>query len=170
MKTAGGAILPPFFDFTVQRIYRSGQAAIPGRQERKVEDMILTGSCLCKSVTLSADALPRLQACHCSMCRKWVGGPFLAVPCTGAVFEGPVKRYQSSDGFERGFCTECGSSLYFHPQGSDLHGIPYGLFDGQPDLPFKAEFFIEQKPACYAFADETRKMTGEEFETKFRSR
>ncbi len=131
--------------------------------------MTRTGSCLCGSVTLSADALPRLQACHCSMCRKWVGGPFMAVPCTGAVFEGPVKRYRSSDGFERGFCTECGSSLFFHPKGSDLHGIPLGLFDDQSELPFKAEFFIEQKPACYSFSNETRKMTGEEFETKFRS-
>ena len=131
--------------------------------------MTRTGSCLCGSVTLSADALPRLQACHCSMCRKWVGGPFMAVPCTGAVFEGPVKRYRSSDGFERGFCCECGSSLFFHPEGSDLHGIPFGLFDDPPDLPFKAEFFIDQKPACYSFSDETRKMTGEEFDAKFRS-
>ncbi|MBG6141956.1 hypothetical protein IWQ51_000065 [Labrenzia sp. EL_142] len=128
-----------------------------------------TGNCLCGQVTFTAEALPRLQACHCSMCRKWVGGPFMAVPCTNSKFEGPVQRYASSEGFERGFCPVCGSSIFFHPIDSDLHGIPIGLFDDPSGLPFKAEFFIDQKPDCYTFADETRKMTGEEFDKKFRN-
>ncbi|MET1412814.1 GFA family protein [Roseibium sp. HPY-6] len=128
-----------------------------------------SGSCLCGQVTFSADAIPRLQACHCSMCRKWVGGPFMAVPCKDAEFEGPVQRYASSDGFERGFCSVCGSNLFFHPIGSGIHGIPIGLFDDQTELPFKAEFFIDQKPENYSFSDVTRKMTGEEFAHKFRN-
>jgi len=127
-----------------------------------------TGSCLCGQATFSAEARPRLQACHCSMCRKRVGGPFMAVPCDKAEFSGSVKRYESSEGFERGFCRECGSSLYFHPKGSGLHGIPIGLFDDQTGLPFLTEFFIDQKPDCYAFSNDTKKMTGAEFSEKFR--
>ncbi len=92
----------------------------------------------------------------------------MAVPCQQATFSGPVKRYASSEGFERGFCSECGSSLFFHPKGSGLHGIPIGLFDDQTGLPFKTEFFIDQKPGCYAFANETRQMTAAEFRETFR--
>lgn len=92
----------------------------------------------------------------------------MAVPCDKAEFSGPVKRYASSEGYERGFCSVCGSSLFFHPGGSGLHGIPIGLFDDQTGLPFLTEFFIDQKPDCYAFANDTRQMTGAEFAAVFR--
>lgn len=94
----------------------------------------------------------------------------MAVPCDQAEFKGPVKRYQSSEGFERGFCGNCGSSLYFHPEGSGLHGIPLGLFDDQTGLPFLTEFFIDQKPDCYAFANDTSQMTAAQFTEAFRKR
>ncbi len=93
----------------------------------------------------------------------------MAVPCTQANFTGPVRRYTSSEGFERGFCSVCGSALFFHPVGSDIHGIPIGLFDDQSDLPFKVEFFVDQKPDYYTFSNETRGMTGAEFAQKFRN-
>lgn len=131
-------------------------------------DMRRTGRCLCGKVTFSAEAMPRFQACHCSSYRKWVGGPFLSVPCERAEFKGPVKRYASSEGFERGFCETCGSNLFFHPIGSGLHGIPIGLFDDQSDLPFKAEFFIDEKPENYAFSNDTSHLTAAEFRDKFR--
>lgn len=126
-----------------------------------------TGSCLCGGVTFEAETMPTMQACHCSMCRKWGGGPFMAVPCKAASFDGSISRYASSEGTERGFCTTCGSGLFFHATGTPIHAIPIALFDDQSGLPFRAEIYIDDKPDYYAFSNETKKMTGAEFEKKF---
>ncbi len=126
-----------------------------------------TGNCLCGAVTFKAEPMPSMQACHCSMCRKWCGGPFMAVPCKGAHFEGPVKLYASTEGVERGFCSTCGSNLFFHGAGGPIHAIPISLFDDQSDLPFRAEIFVDDKPDYYAFSNATKKMTGAEFKAKF---
>ena len=128
-----------------------------------------TGSCLCGAVTVNAETLPTMQACHCGMCRKWGGGgPFMSVPCNGAEFTGPITRYASSEGVERGFCSRCGSCLFFHPAGGPIHAIPISLFDDPSDLPFRVEIHIEDQPDYYAFANETRRMTGAEFAAKVR--
>lgn len=129
-----------------------------------------TGSCLCGEVTFEAEPMPSMQACHCSMCRKWSAGPFMSVPCQGASFAGPIGEYASSEGNVRGFCKTCGSSLYFHPSEVPVHAIPISLFDDQSELPFRVEIFIDDKPDYYEFANPTKKMTGAEFMEKFRSK
>jgi hypothetical protein len=108
-----------------------------------------------------------MQACHCDMCRKWGGGPYMSTPCTNAVFDGPVTAYASSEIADRGFCATCGSHLFYFAKAAGIHAVPIGLFDDQSDLPFKAEIFIDAKPDYYAFANETAKMTGDEFRAKY---
>ena len=127
-----------------------------------------TGSCLCGAVTFEAKTMPTMQACHCSMCRNWSAGPFMAVPCEDAAFSGPISRYESSGDNERGFCTTCGSNLFFHTRGGPIHAIPIALFDDPSDLKFRAEIYIDDKPDYYEFANATKKFTGAEFEAKFR--
>lgn len=127
-----------------------------------------TGKCLCGKVSFSAEPFPTMQACHCGMCRKWSGGPFMATPCKDAVFEGPVTRYASSEGADRGFCPTCGTHLFYLAKALGIHAIPIGLFDDQTGLPFRVELYVESKPDYYAFSDDTKKMTGAEFEAKFR--
>ena len=41
----------------------------------------LSGKCLCGAISVTADITEKdtVGACHCSMCRKWSGGTFLAV-------------------------------------------------------------------------------------------
>ena len=90
------------------------------------------------------------------------------VPCTSATFAGPVTRYASSEHAERGFCPTCGTHLFFNPIGKPVYGIPLGLFDDPAQLPFAAEFFIDEKPPTYSFANDTKKLTGAEFIAKFR--
>ncbi|WP_442512508.1 GFA family protein, partial [Novilysobacter longmucuonensis] len=41
----------------------------------------MEGSCLCNSIIVSAPAEAEVGVCHCSMCRRWGGGPMLAVHC-----------------------------------------------------------------------------------------
>lgn len=45
------------------------------------------GHCLCRSVQITAEAVSgKVGACHCDTCRKWCGGPFMAVDCGTEVF------------------------------------------------------------------------------------
>ena len=129
--------------------------------------MSRSGKCLCGEVSFTAEPMPTMQACHCEMCRKWGGGPFMSAPCRNAVFEGPVTAYASSKVADRGFCATCGTHLYYFAKAAGIHAIPIGLFDDQSGLPFRAEIFIDGKPDYYAFANDTAKMTGDEFRAKF---
>jgi hypothetical protein len=137
--------------------------------ELEIVSMMRTGSCLCGDVTFEAETMPTMQACHCSMCRKWGGGPFMAVPCQAASFAGPISRYASSEGAQRAFCTTCGTNLYYHTVGGPIHAIPIGLFDDQSELAFRAEIYFDDKPDYYAFANPTKKMTGAGFEERFKT-
>ena len=48
------------------------------------------GRCLCSAVKFSAKNISNnVGACHCGMCRRWGGGPLMAVSCgTEVTFEG----------------------------------------------------------------------------------
>ncbi len=41
-----------------------------------------SGSCLCGKTHITVKNISKnVGACHCSMCRKWGGGPLMAVDC-----------------------------------------------------------------------------------------
>ena len=77
----------------------------------------LKGRCLCGKVTWTATGRMRWAAyCHCESCRRAVSAPFVAlfgVADEGLTWSGPVGRYHSSSDVERGFCTCCGSPLFY---------------------------------------------------------
>ena len=85
--------------------------------------MSRTGKCLCGAVTFTAEPMPTMQACHCDMCRKWGGGPYMSTPCTNAVFDGPVTAYASSEIADRGFCATCGSHLFYFAKAAGIHAV-----------------------------------------------
>jgi len=119
------------------------------------------GGCLCGAVRYRATIdNERFGACHCSMCRKWTGGPLLNVRASSVTFEGEPSVYASSDWAERGFCATCGSCLFYRLQSSDgpLH-VTYGSLDDPTGLTFTHQVFIDHKPEGYGFANETSTMT-----------
>lgn len=125
----------------------------------------LTGHCLCGAVRVQARGPAEFGACHCSMCRKWTGGPLLAVHCgTEVRFQGDesVTSYASSEWAERGFCRHCGTHLFYRLKLDGQYVLPLGLLDPGPEWSFAEQIFIEEKPACYEFANQTRRMTGAE--------
>lgn len=81
------------------------------------------GCCLCGAVRFAA-ALPSkwVAHCHCTMCRRAHGAAYV----TWAGFEegrlgiddarGRLRWYASSAGAERGFCGDCGSTLFFRAE------------------------------------------------------
>ena len=125
-----------------------------------------TGSCLCGCVTLSVKKMSlQVGACHCSMCRKWGGGPLLAVDCGTEVAitgEEQVRVFDSSDWAERGFCSACGTHLFYRLKQTGQHIVSAGLFDDPPELDFDHQVFIDEKPGYYAFSNETKDLTGAE--------
>ena len=134
---------------------------------------LVKGSCLCGSVSLSTTSMNNhVAACHCSMCRKWGGGPLLAVECESDLsFSGEenIGVYQSSEWAERGFCKKCGSHLFYRLKENNHYYIPVGIFDNNEGLVFEDQVFIDEKPEYYSFANDTKNMTGAEIFAQFAS-
>lgn len=130
-----------------------------------------TGSCLCGAVTFRIEDAPaECGACHCGMCRKWSGGVYLGlhVPAGGATFAGEerITVYKSSDWAERGFCSTCGSSLFYRvtapgPHRGDMH-FGLGTLDDPGGISLAEEIFIDEKPEGYAFEGHRKTMTAAE--------
>ena len=131
----------------------------------------IEGQCLCGAVTVRATPKRRhVEACHCSMCRRWGGSAYLGVQCgTDVEFGGEenVVRFRSSEWAERGFCGRCGSNLFFHYLPLGTYGLLAGLFPDDALLPLNEEIFIDQKPDYYSFAGDAEKLTGAEVMAKF---
>ena len=129
------------------------------------------GGCLCGAVRFrAASCSNHVGACHCGMCRKWGGGPLMAVDCgTEVAFddEQSIGVYASSDWAERGFCTRCGSHLFYRLKDSGQYIMPVGLFDEIETPVFDHQVFIDAKPGWYDFANATENMTGAEVFEKY---
>lgn len=126
-----------------------------------------TASCLCGAIHLTATPKSlHVDACHCDMCRKWGGGPFLAVECEEDVqLAGNSEAlgvYSSSDWAERGFCRECGTHLFYRLKEGGHYVLPAGLFDGERPWTLASQVFIDRKPDFYDFSQKTRNLTGDE--------
>jgi len=123
-----------------------------------------SGSCLCGTVTFTAESANSVGACNCGMCRKWNGGPQMAVSCGDSVSfknEDSIKVYKSSDWAERGFCKECGSHLFYRFQ-DNHHMMLAGLFDDDEGFVFETQYFIDDKPSFYSFSEKTTDLTGQQ--------
>lgn len=128
------------------------------------------GSCLCGAtrITLEVDS-PSVNACHCAMCRKWGGGPLLVVHSTRHVTcsgrEPSV--YDSSEWAQRGFCSQCGTHLFYRLKAGGFDAVPVGVLDGDGDWVFDLQIFVDQKPAFYCFSNQTEQLTGEQVMAQF---
>ena len=129
------------------------------------------GKCLCGAVGIrAANAGDEVGACHCKMCRRWGGGPFMEIECgTDVEFSGEkhIAVFDSSDWAERGFCRQCGTHLFYRFKKTGRYGVPVGLFEEENGLRFAHQVFIDEKPAYYAFANQTNDLTGPELIARY---
>ena len=112
------------------------------------------GSCLCGAVRFTvAGDLPPPDICHCTDCRKQSGRAFAStdVPKAAVTVEGEERLswYQSSEKVRRGFCSVCGSTLFWEPLHSDWTGVAMGAFDGPTGTQVKMHIFVRQKGDYY---------------------
>ena len=122
---------------------------------------MLKGTCLCGAVALEVDGelehAP--EACHCSQCRKQ-SGHFLAavnVRRSALTVHGGdrVTWFRSSERVERGFCSVCGSSLFWRPnmEGYAYTAVAMGVFDTPTDTAIAKHTFVGDKGDYYAISD-----------------
>ncbi len=79
-----------------------------------------SGKCMCGAIVFEFRAdREDVTECHCGQCRSWAGHRWasLNAPFESLKFkkgEDQLGWFRSSDYARRGFCRECGSSLFWH--------------------------------------------------------
>jgi len=109
-------------------------------------------------VTFEVDgSLPPPDACHCSQCRKHSGHVFAStdVPKAAVTIHGEdhVAWFHSSEKVRRGFCSTCGSSLFWEPIHRDWIGIAMGAFDGPTETKLRIHIHVADKGDYYEITD-----------------
>lgn len=124
----------------------------------------LTGKCLCGAIAFSFESheLDHPSACHCSQCRRWSGHYWATVnlPLDAVQFtkgEEQVTWYRASGYARRGFCSKCGSSLFWNAHGLEDHkdriAVSLGAIDAPTDIRLKEHIFVADKGDYYDIAD-----------------
>ena len=116
------------------------------------------GSCLCGAVRFEVSGdLPPPDACHCVQCRKQSGHFFAStdVPRAAVTVDGAdkVTWFASSERVRRGFCSVCGSTLFWDPIRRDFIGIAMGAFDTPTATRLRMHIFVAEKGDYYELAD-----------------
>ncbi len=97
------------------------------------------------------------DACHCSQCRKHSGHVFAStdVPRSAVTIQGEenLTWYASSEKARRGFCSTCGSSLFWDPLHRDWIGVAMGAFEGPTGTHLAIHIFVADKGDYYDIAD-----------------
>lgn len=113
------------------------------------------GGCLCGAVRYRYEgALREVIGCHCNQCRR-TSGHFVAAT------QGQRERlmlerddglhwYRSSPGVSRGFCRECGSSLFWTRDDSGRVSIMAGTLDGATGLELTRHIHVADAGDYYA--------------------
>lgn len=116
------------------------------------------GSCLCGAVTFNvACEIPQPDVCHCRQCRKQSGHCFASTDVPKAALtmltDSKLAWFQSSEKIRRGFCVNCGSSLFWEPSHRDWIAVAMGSFDGPTDTTVKMHIFVSERGDYYDIAD-----------------
>ena len=130
----------------------------------------VTGACECGSVTYSARSAGDVTLCFCKQCQRQTSYAVAAshVPLDGFSLRDPDQSltwYDSSDNAKRGFCTRCGSALFwqmFQADGSparDYISVMAGTLDETSDLLLKDQIYVDGAQAYHHVDDAVSALT-----------
>ncbi len=113
----------------------------------------MKGSCLCGKVKYEIEKFEAdIANCYCTMCRKNSGSAFAtygsvrSINLNWTAGKEHIKVYKSSAQAERGFCENCGSSLFFRMLGQPAdYEIALGTLDDEPDHLPNANIFYDSR-------------------------
>ena len=116
------------------------------------------GSCLCGDVRFEvAESLRPAIACHCSQCRKQSGHYWVSteIPRDHLTVHGAehLTWYFASEKVRRGFCSRCGSFLFWDPISLDYIGVAMGAINPPTDIKMAIHIFVADKGDYYEIED-----------------
>ncbi len=114
----------------------------------------VTGGCSCGGVRYEVRGRLRdVVTCHCEQCRRTSGHFVAATACRRANFslvrDETLKWYVAVPGHRRGFCSRCGSSLFFEEEGGERVSIAAGSLDKPQGLKIAAQIFVSEAGDYY---------------------
>jgi hypothetical protein len=124
-----------------------------------MEEKTRTGGCLCGAMRFAVTGpLREVLICHCGQCRRQHGhaAAFTNAPQERFRFleERGLAWYRSSEDAERGFCRECGSSLFWRRLGGPTLSVTAGSLDGPTGLSCRAHVFTAWKGDYYEIPED----------------
>lgn len=117
-----------------------------------------SGGCQCGAVRFHATELrDNPHICHCRMCQKAAGNLFAAL--VGVRHEhlawtrGAPSNFRSSANVDRGFCSQCGTPLYYRHVESQHVSLSIGAFDEPHRIPILYQMGLEGRHPSLAHLD-----------------
>ena len=122
------------------------------------DTMNVTGGCYCGRARYAAKLPSRdVTECHCSQCRKQSGHRYATALTRSADvnIEGEDKLtwFRASSDAERGFCTSCGSHLFWRSLKDDSIAILAASIDDSSEMRITRHIFVNDKGDYYAITD-----------------
>jgi hypothetical protein len=121
-------------------------------------------SCLCRSVAFVVPGpAGRITACHCQQCRKLSGHYSASFDAAEADVMWQAKsglaEFATPGGGTRGFCSTCGSSLYFRTS-DGVFSVEAGAVDGPTGGWLAEHIFVAEKGDYYTLTDGLAQFAG----------
>jgi len=122
--------------------------------EERTDAPRATGACLCGAVRFEVTGpLRDVVLCHCAMCRRTHGhiGAYTAAAKSDLrlIEARGLRWYASSDLARRGFCAECGGSLFWEAAGRDTVSIAAGTLDAPTGLSTTLQIYVSSAGDYY---------------------
>ncbi len=121
--------------------------------------MSVKGSCECQGVMFELTGeLRDVVFCHCSQCRKTSGHYWAATQVSkgnlNLIKATSLNWYDSSDKARRGFCSVCGSSMFYERKGIDKISVSAGSLEIPTSLDRMRHIYVASKGDYYDISDD----------------
>ncbi len=119
----------------------------------------LEGQCLCGAVRFQlAPPIRDVIMCHCRQCARWTGYAVAAAAVRPENFillsgEADLGWYRASEHAARGFCRNCGSSLFWKPDSGERFCVLAGAIEPPTGLTLAGHIFVADKSDYYTIDD-----------------
>ena len=117
-----------------------------------------SGGCQCGAVRYEVKGVLRgVMNCHCSMCQRLHGifGAYTKITDAdlSLIEDRGLTWYNSSNTARRGFCRECGASMFWQPAGFATTSIAAGTLDHTIGLKTIGHIYTAEKSNFYEISD-----------------
>ena len=121
--------------------------------------MSVKGSCDCQGIVFELiGELRDVVFCHCSQCRKTSGHYWAATQVSkgnlNLIKATSLSWYDSSDKARRGFCSVCGSSMFYERKGIDKISVSAGSLEIPTSLDRMRHIYVTSKGDYYDISDD----------------